>query len=152
MKTSGLQLFFLLFYNQVVGLPPQMVAAAMAIALVCDGFFDPLVGQISDNFRSPWGRRHPFMYASALPMALAFFAIFNPPAGWQGVQMFAYMLIVGVISMFISDAATIAMTIPIGMSIVHHTWAVTGATPGGKTSFAAFVTSRGPVNKTQPSP
>ncbi len=92
-KASGVQLFFLLFYNQVIGVPPQVVATAMAVALICDGLFDPLVGQISDNFRSRWGRRHPFMYAAALPMALAFVAIFNPPAGWQGAQMFAYMLI-----------------------------------------------------------
>jgi solute carrier family 13 (sodium-dependent dicarboxylate transporter), member 2/3/5 len=33
---------------------------------------------------------------------------------------FGYMLIVGLISVFVSDAATIAMTIPIGMSLVRH--------------------------------
>ena len=36
---------------------------------------------------------------------------------------------VGVISMFVSDAATIAMTIPIGMSLVRHTWTMAGARP-----------------------
>ena len=34
--------------------------------------------------------------------------------------MFAYMASTGVISMFVSDAATVAMTIPIGMSLVRH--------------------------------
>ena len=57
--------------------------------------------------------------------------------------MFAYMLIVGLISMFVSDAATIAMTIPIGMSLVRHTRTMAGTSrtaAGEKTDFAAFVT------------
>jgi len=54
--------------------------------------------------------------------------------------MFTYMFIVGVISMFVSDAATIAMTIPIGMSLVRHTWTMAGARPADNTNFAAFVT------------
>lgn len=62
-KQRGITAFLLLFYNQVVGLPPAMVSTAIMIALVFDAFIDPLVGQISDNLRTPWGRRHPFMYA-----------------------------------------------------------------------------------------
>jgi sodium-dependent dicarboxylate transporter 2/3/5 len=53
--------------------------------------------------------------------------------------MFAYMLVVGVISMFVSDAATVAMTIPIGMSLVSHAKVLVGA-GAGKTNFGAFVT------------
>ena len=55
---------------------------------------------------------------------------------------FTYMLIVGVISMFVSDAATVAMTIPIGMSIVRHiARTMAGARRRGReTNFAAFIT------------
>ena len=53
--------------------------------------------------------------------------------------MFAYMLVVGVISMFVSDAATVAMTIPIGMSLVWHVGTLAGAQQG-RTNFAAFIT------------
>jgi GPH family glycoside/pentoside/hexuronide:cation symporter len=91
-KQRGLSTFLLIFYNQVVGLPPQMVSTAIMIALIFDAFVDPLVGQISDNFRSPLGRRHPFMYFAALPVAVAFFLIWNPPEGWEQAQIFAYML------------------------------------------------------------
>nr|QQZ50185.1 MFS transporter [Phenylobacterium glaciei] len=90
-KARGLSTFLLIFYNQVVGLPPQMVSTAIFIALIFDAFCDPLVGQISDNFRSPWGRRHPFMYAAALPVSLAFFLIWNP-LGLESGELFAYML------------------------------------------------------------
>ena len=91
-KARGLSTFLLIFYNQVIGLPPQMVSTAIFIALIFDAFCDPLVGQISDNFRSPWGRRHPFMYAAALPVSLAFFLIWNPPSGWSNTELFGYML------------------------------------------------------------
>ena len=66
--------------------------------------------------------------------AIGFLAL--PGIGGRTTRLtFAYMLIVGLISVFVSDAATIAMTIPIGMSIVRH------ATPGGERKrFAAFMT------------
>jgi len=41
------------------------------IALVIDALADPLVGSLSDGFRSRFGRRHPFMYASVIPLGVA---------------------------------------------------------------------------------
>jgi sodium-dependent dicarboxylate transporter 2/3/5 len=52
---------------------------------------------------------------------------------------FIYMLMVCAISMFVSDAATVAMTIPIGTSVVRHAWTPSDARPGD-TNFAAFIT------------
>jgi sodium-dependent dicarboxylate transporter 2/3/5 len=52
---------------------------------------------------------------------------------------FLYMLMVCAISMFVSDAATVAMTIPIGTSVVRHTVTPSGTRPGD-TNFAAFIT------------
>lgn len=91
-KQRGLSTFLMIFYNQVVGLPPDKVAAVLMVALVFDALVDPLVGQISDNFRSRWGRRHPFMYAAALPVAVAFFLLWNPPVGWSENALFGYMI------------------------------------------------------------
>lgn len=90
-KQRGLATFLMIFYNQVVGLPPDKVAAVLMVALIFDAFVDPVVGQISDNFRSRWGRRHPFMYAAALPVSLAFFLLWNPP-DWSEGALFAYMV------------------------------------------------------------
>src|ERR1700739_2911192 len=59
----------LLFFNQVVGLPAAWVGAAMMVTLIFDAICDPLIGEWSDHTRSQWGRRHPFMYASAIPAA-----------------------------------------------------------------------------------
>jgi len=92
-KQRGITTFLLLFYNQVVGLPPAMVSTAIMFALIFDAFVDPMVGQISDNTRTKWGRRHPFMYAAAVPVSIAFYLIWNPPIGWEQEALFGYMLV-----------------------------------------------------------
>jgi Na+/melibiose symporter-like transporter len=82
----------LLYYNQVLGLPASWVGAGLMLALIVDAFSDPMVGYLSDNLHSKWGRRHPFMYAAALPTSLAFFFLWNPPAGLSPEQLFAYFI------------------------------------------------------------
>ncbi|MEJ0065227.1 MAG: MFS transporter [Caulobacteraceae bacterium] len=89
----GLTTFLLLFYNQVIGLPPKTVATAIMITLMVDAVIGPAFGQISDNFRSRLGRRHPFMYAAAIPAALAYFALWNPPALHGQGAVFAYLVV-----------------------------------------------------------
>ena len=83
----------LLFYNQVVGLPAAWVGGAMALTLIFDAICDPLIGEWSDHTRSRWGRRHPFMYASALPAAVAFYFLFDPPLGWSQGHLLIYMAV-----------------------------------------------------------
>ncbi|HUJ03144.1 MAG TPA: MFS transporter, partial [Rhizomicrobium sp.] len=96
MKDNGFSTLLLLFYNQVVGLPSGLVGTAIMIVLVVDAFLDPIVGQISDNLRSRWGRRHPFMYASALPVALSYLFLWNPPH-WSQAALFVYLVVVAII-------------------------------------------------------
>lgn len=77
----SLSSYALLFYNQVVGLPGWLAGLAISISFVFDGFADPIIGSLSDRTRSRWGRRHPYMFAAPIPIALFFLAIFNPPHG-----------------------------------------------------------------------
>ena len=81
LKNTAFVVFVLFYYNQVLGLPGTMAGAALFVALLFDAVTDPLAGSLSDNHRSRLGRRHPFMYASALPLGLAFTGLFWPPAG-----------------------------------------------------------------------
>ena len=78
-KDAGFQTFLLLFYNQVIGLPAVQVGAAIMAALILDAMIDPAIGAASDRTRSRWGRRHPWMYASAIPIALGWLLLWNPP-------------------------------------------------------------------------
>ena len=95
-KDNGFQTILLIFYNQVVGLPAAMVGLAIMIALVSDAIMDPIIGQWSDNVRSRWGRRHPFMYASAIPLGLSYLLLWNPPHTSQGLQ-FLYLVVTAII-------------------------------------------------------
>ncbi len=95
-KDNGFSYMLLLFYNQVVGLSATQVGLALMIALLFDAVIDPLIGHISDNFRSPWGRRHPFMYAAALPLAVCYVAIWNPPH-WSPQALFYYLLAMAIV-------------------------------------------------------
>ncbi|MFM7120865.1 MAG: MFS transporter, partial [Gammaproteobacteria bacterium] len=78
-KNFAFNTFLLFYYNQVLGLTASLASAAIMIALIVDAITDPMAGSISDNWRSRLGRRHPFIYASIVPMAVCFFALFSPP-------------------------------------------------------------------------
>ena len=103
-KDNGFATFLLLFYNQVIGLPAASVGLAIMAALVVEAFVDPLVGYLSDHTRGRWGRRHPWMYASALPVAIGWLLLWNPPEWGQGallLYVFGSALLVRVaLSMF----------------------------------------------------
>lgn len=95
-KNNGFDYFLLLFYSQVIGLDARLVGVAITIALVFDAISDPVIGYWSDNVRSKLGRRHPFMYISALPVALSYFFLWNPPADWSDTGIFWYLLVLAV--------------------------------------------------------
>ncbi|WOE74450.1 MFS transporter [Alterisphingorhabdus coralli] len=94
-KDNGFSVFLLIFYNQVVGLPANLVGLVIGLALLIDAFIDPLVGNLSDRTRTKWGRRHPWIYGSAVPIALAWLLIWNPPEMGTGATL-GYLLAAGV--------------------------------------------------------
>ena len=79
-KDNGFAYFLLIFYSQAVGLDAEVVGTALALALVVDAITDPMVGELSDITRSRLGRRHPYMYAAIIPIAVMYYGVWNPPA------------------------------------------------------------------------
>jgi Na+/melibiose symporter-like transporter len=96
-KDNGFAFFLLLYYNQVLGLPERWVGFGIMLALVLDAFLDPIIGYFSDNLHSRWGRRHPLMYASALPVAVSYFFLWNPPAALDDGALFAYFVFMAIL-------------------------------------------------------
>lgn len=92
-KDNGFAVFLLIYFNQVIGMPAEQVGLAVALALVADAFFDPFVGHRSDATRSRWGRRHPWLYGAALPIALSWLLLWNPPE-WSNGALFFYLIFV----------------------------------------------------------
>lgn len=85
--------FAMFYYNQVLGLPAELAGLAISASLVLDGITDPLVGSLSDRTRSRLGRRHPYMFAAPIPIALSLIAIFNPPAELGKWALFAWFAV-----------------------------------------------------------
>ena len=71
--------FIVIFYNQIIGLNNALIGLAIMLAMIGDAISDPLVGIVSDRWRSRLGRRHPFLIAAPVPLALALYFTFNPP-------------------------------------------------------------------------
>lgn len=90
-KDNGFATFLLLYYNQVIGLSAGAVGIAIMMAMVIESFVDPAVGFLSDHTRSKWGRRHPWMYGSAIPVAIGWLLLWNPPSGWSQTALLFYL-------------------------------------------------------------
>jgi len=95
-KDFGFATFLLIFYSQVLGLPATLVSFAIMIALLADAVIDPIIGEISDNWRSRLGRRHPFMYGAAIPIGVLYFLLWNPPH-WDNAALFGYLVVVAIL-------------------------------------------------------
>ncbi|MDE0694178.1 MAG: MFS transporter [Gammaproteobacteria bacterium] len=95
--TIGLYSLLLFYYQQIVGLSGTLTGLALGIALFCDAVTDPLVGSLSDRVKSKYGRRHPVMAASAIPIAITLFALFNPPDGLSAIGSFAWLTVFAIL-------------------------------------------------------
>jgi len=71
--------FMSLYYNQGLGLNIDLVGWALGLAVISAAISAPIVGAFSDRFRSKWGRRHPFLFVSSIPLALSLYFLFSPP-------------------------------------------------------------------------
>jgi GPH family glycoside/pentoside/hexuronide:cation symporter len=91
-KTRGFDYIAFFYFTQVLGLSGSLAGLAVAIALLFDAVSDPVAGQISDNWHSKLGRRHPFMYAAALPLAASWLVLYFPPAGLGQTGLFCWFL------------------------------------------------------------
>lgn len=75
---TGLGFFLLFYYSQVLCMSPGLAGSAIGLAVIIDAFSDIFAGSVSDHWRSKLGRRHPFMYASFVPLSVCFFFLFFP--------------------------------------------------------------------------
>lgn len=96
-KNSAFNTFLLFFYQQVVGVSGTLTGLALGIALVFDAVTDPVAGTISDKTQTRWGRRHPFMMIAAIPLALSFYFLFNPPRDISEFSSFLWLTLFAIL-------------------------------------------------------
>ncbi|MDB4866454.1 MAG: transporter [Cohnella sp.] len=84
--------FYSYFYVEKLGLTVGLATLARTIYLIWDAADQPIFGYLSDNTRTRWGRRKPWIY-SAMPLfVLTFIMIFAVPKGLHGMTLFAWFL------------------------------------------------------------
>ncbi|MFH1387474.1 MAG: MFS transporter [bacterium] len=109
---QSFSVFVIFFYVDVMKLPVYYAGVGMLIFAFWNAVNDPIIGFLSDNTRSHFGRRIPYLIFGALPLVIVYCLIWTPPFNGinQEVQLFAYFLAV----IFIFDAL---------YSIVNLNWA-----------------------------
>lgn len=86
MLTQVVVTWLMFFYCPPVGagrialLPATTFGLMMAAGRLVDAIADPLVAAWSDNTRTAWGRRRPFIAAGMLPVFATFVLLWHPPA------------------------------------------------------------------------
>lgn len=82
----------LVVLNTSLAVNPTLVGAAMSIFRIWDAFTDPVMGTISDNYRSRWGRRKPFIVLGAVLCALTFPLMWMMSPSWSPFHIFLWFV------------------------------------------------------------
>ena len=78
--------------NLGLGMNPALVGLLGALPRLTDAITDPLMGYISDNTRTRWGRRRPYIFIGAIFVGLVFAVLWQLPAGKSEAFYFWYFL------------------------------------------------------------
>ncbi len=82
--SAGLvSVLYLIYLTDVVGIPPIWAGFAVLLPRIWDAINDPLMGLLSDNARTRWGRRRPFITVGASLLVVALAAAWAPIGGWE---------------------------------------------------------------------
>jgi GPH family glycoside/pentoside/hexuronide:cation symporter len=89
----------LFYYTSILGLSGELAGLALMVGLIFDAVTDPLVAVASDRTRSRWGRRHPYLFSSVIPLAAGLILAFRPPpfvAGQAGLFFWLLAMVVSI--------------------------------------------------------
>jgi GPH family glycoside/pentoside/hexuronide:cation symporter len=93
-STSNL---FLPIYNIGLGVSPALLGMGQGIPRVLDAIIDPLVGNLSDNTRSRFGRRIPYVFVGGILLGVTFALLWMVPKGLSEYTTFVYFLIMSML-------------------------------------------------------
>lgn len=81
-----------LIFTVGFGLSPVLISWCMMLPRVVDGIIDPIIGHISDNTHTRWGRRKPYLVVGAVLGAIFLSAVWWADPAWSHMAQFAYLL------------------------------------------------------------
>jgi glycoside/pentoside/hexuronide:cation symporter, GPH family len=80
-------------YNVFLGLAPTQVSIVRGTTLLVDACAGLLFGWLSDNTRSRWGRRRPYILVGSILSGLGLPVLFMARPDWSADQIFLFMII-----------------------------------------------------------
>lgn len=82
--SSVMSFFISSFLLETAQLPATQAGIVILCAELFDAFIDPLAGKASDDTRTRWGRRRPWVFGGSFPLCIAFWFFFLVPplSGW----------------------------------------------------------------------
>lgn len=87
--------------NLGIGLDPRLVGIIGFLPRIFDAISDPMMGYISDNTRSRWGRRRPYIFAGAVVAGLVFAGMWQLPDG-HSESFYFWFFLIALISYFLT--------------------------------------------------
>ena len=93
---SGVGLYLLYFYTDVVGISPELAGLIYAIGMIWDALTDPYMGFIAERTRSRWGVYRPYLLFGNVPLALSFILLLWVPP-FEGTLLFVFLLFVNLL-------------------------------------------------------
>ena len=84
------------FYSADLGVPLAWVGTILIIQRVFDVITDPLMGIVSDRTRSRFGRRRPWVAASAPILMFSVYQLFIPPEGAGGWHLLFWGMVLSI--------------------------------------------------------
>jgi GPH family glycoside/pentoside/hexuronide:cation symporter len=79
--------------NLGLGMNPALVGLLGALPRLTDAITDPIMGYISDNTRSRWGRRRPFIFTGVFAAAILFALLWQLPSDKSESFYFTWFLV-----------------------------------------------------------
>ncbi len=76
-----ISLYFLKYATDVLLISPAAMGTIFMVGRIWDAVTDPVAGYLSDRTKTRFGRRRPWIVASALPVGGAFALLWIPPPG-----------------------------------------------------------------------
>lgn len=107
---ASLNGFFLLpFLLDVAGIRGAWLSPVFLIGRVWDSINDPIIGYLSDNTHTRWGRRRPWLLFGAIPFGLTFVLLWYAPP-FNELGRLIYFLVVSLIYYFSFTAVNLPYT------------------------------------------
>ena len=93
---SGVSLYLLYFYTDVVGISPYSAGLIYGLGIMWDAFTDPFMGFLAERTRSRMGSYRPYIYNGSIPLALSFILLLWVPP-FEGTVLIIFLLFVNLI-------------------------------------------------------